>query len=103
VRIIVLFNLRPETSVSQYEDWALKTDLPIVNNLKSINRFSVHKAVKVLGSDKAPPYQYIEVVDVADEALFGEEVSTDTMKRVAAEFQKLADNPVFIKTADLGA
>jgi hypothetical protein len=102
MRIIVLFNLRPEIDVAAYEEWAVKTDIPIVNNLGSIKSFTVHKAESVLGSDVAPPYQYIEVVDVADEALFGSEVAGETMQRVAAEFQKLADNPTFIKTSQLG-
>ena len=83
MRIIVLFNLRPETSVADYEEWADKME-------------------SVLGSDAAPPYQYIEVVDVADETLFGTEVAGETMQRVAAEFQKLADNPTFITTSQLG-
>lgn len=103
MRIIVLFNLRPEVAVADYEEWAVKTDIPIVNDLRSVKSFTVHKMDSVLGSDTAPPYQYIEVVDVADEALFGTEVAAETMQRVAAEFQKLADNPIFIKTSQLGA
>ncbi len=102
MRIIVLFNLRPEIDVAAYEEWAVKTDIPIVNSLGSIKSFTVHKAESVFGSDAAPPYQYIEVVDVADETLFGTEVAGETMQRVAAEFQKLADNPTFIKTSQLG-
>ena len=103
MRIIVLFNLRPGVDVAAYEDWAIKTDIPIVNGLGSIKSFTVHKAESVLGSDAASPYQYFEVVDVADEALFGTEVAAETMQRVAAEFQTFADNPTFIKTTQLGA
>ena len=101
MRIIVLFNLRAGITIAEYEDWARKTDIPIVNKLASIRSFTVHKATSVLGSDAAPPYQYIEIVDVADETQFGIDVATDTMKRVAAEFQALADNPTFIATSDL--
>ncbi|MFK0334352.1 hypothetical protein ACIQUB_24895 [Rhizobium sp. NPDC090275] len=103
MRIIVLFNLRPDVTVDDYEDWARKTDIPIVNGLTSIKSFTVHKSVEVLGSDMAPPYQYIEVLDVANEVQFSADVSTDTMKAIAAEFQKLADNPIFIKTSSLEA
>lgn len=103
MRIIVLFNLRPEVAVADYEKWAIETDIPIVNDLRSIESFTVHKMEGVLGSDAKPPYQYIEVVDVGDEALFGTEVAGATMQRVAAEFQKLADNPIFIKTSQLAA
>ncbi len=103
MRIIVLFNLRDGVSAADYEAWARTTDIPIVNALPSIRSFTVHKATGVMGSDQPPPYQYIEVVDVADEARFGEDVATETMKRVAAEFQALADNPTFIATADIEA
>lgn len=102
MRIIVLFNLRAGVSVADYEDWARKTDIPIVNKLPSIKSFTVHKATAVMGSDKPSPYQYIEVVDVADEAQFGKDVATETMQRVAAEFQKLAE-PTFIMTTELRA
>ncbi|MET0747105.1 MAG: hypothetical protein ABWY49_02860 [Rhizobium sp.] len=101
MRIIVLFNLRPGVSVEDYEAWARTTDIPVVNKLSSIRSFTVHKATGVLGSDQPSPYQYIEVVDVADEAKFGEDVATETMKAIAAQFQALADNPTFIATSDI--
>ncbi|MEQ1950130.1 hypothetical protein [Mesorhizobium sp. CN2-181] len=103
MRIIVLFNLRPETDVAKYEAWARETDIPIVNRLGSIKSFTVHKATGLLGSDQKPPYQYIEVVDVADTDQFGKDISTATMKKVAAEFQALADNPTFVTTTEIGA
>lgn len=103
MRIIVLFNLREGVNAADYEAWAKTTDIPIVNALPSIKSFTVHKATGVMGSDQLSPYQYIEVVDVADAAKFGEDVATETMKQVAAEFQALADNPTFIATAPVGA
>lgn len=103
MRVIVLFNLRPGVSVSDYETWAKTTDIPVVNRLASIESFRVFQATGVMGSQEAPPYQYIEVVDIADEGQFGADISTDTMKRIAAEFQALADNPVFVTTTELRA
>ncbi|MBP2551452.1 hypothetical protein J2858_004394 [Neorhizobium galegae] len=103
MRVIVLFNLRPGVTVADYETWAKTTDLPVVNALPSIESFRVFQATGVMGSGEAPPYQYIEVVDIADEAQFGADVATDTMKRIAAEFQALADNPIFVTTTELKA
>ena len=97
-RIVVLFNLRDGVSAGDYEDWARSTDLPTVNALRSVDGFSVHRATALLGSDEAPPYRYVEIIDVADMDVFGEEVAGETMQRVAAEFQALADDPVFILT-----
>lgn len=103
MRIIVLFNLRQDVSVADYETWAKTRDIPIVNGLQSVESFTVHKATGILGSERPSPYQYIEVLDVADDDMFGREVSTETMKRIASEFQALADNPTFIATTAIEA
>ena len=101
-RIIVLFNLKPGVDCAAYEAWARSTDLPIVNALASVERFTVHAATGLLGSDAPPPYQYVEIIDVADMALFGEETTSATMARVAQEFQQWAD-PVFMLTEEIAA
>lgn len=101
MRIVVLFNLREGADEAAYKAWAKATDIPVVNGLKSIASFSVHQVTGVLGSDTKSPYQYIEVIDVADMDQFGQDVATDTMKRVSAEFQTFADNPIFLTTQDL--
>jgi hypothetical protein len=101
-RIIVLFNLKPGVDRAAYEAWARSTDLPIVNALGSVERFTVHATTSLLGSDAPPPYQFVEIIDVADMALFGEETASATMTRVAGEFQQWAD-PVFMLTEDIAA
>ena len=95
-KIVVLLNLKPGKSAVDYEKWALATDLPTVNALKSVGSFALFQATGVLGGGE-PPYQYIEIIDVADMDLFGSEVSTEAMGRIAAEFQSWAD-PIFIVT-----
>jgi len=101
--IIVLFNLKPGVSAADYEAWARSTDLPIVNRLPSIDRFQVFKSASVLGSDARPPYQYIETLVVNDMNQLGADIGTETMKRVAGEFQAFADNPTFIVTDEITA
>lgn len=95
-KIIVLFNLKDGVSNSQYEEWAKTTDLPIVNALPSVDRFDVLKSLSLLGSEEKPPYQYIEIIDIANEHQFSKDASTETMQTVASEFQTLADQPIFI-------
>ena len=95
-RIVVLFNLKDANSAAEYEAWAASTDLPTVRALESVDSFTVHRATGLLGTDAAPPYQYIEIMN--DMAVFGDEVSTETMRKVAGEFQSFADSPVFILT-----
>ncbi|GAB5504833.1 hypothetical protein, partial [Pyruvatibacter sp.] len=101
-RIIVLFNLKPGVSVSDYEAWATSKDLPTVNGLSSVDEFSVFKSTGLLGSDDTPPYAYIEILDVNDMDTFGGEVSTETMQAIAGEFQAMADDLSFILTDKLG-
>ncbi len=94
--IIVLFNLKEGVDVDAYESWANATDLPVVNGLGSIDEFEVFKTTGLLGSDTPAPYQYVERLVINDFDKFGADVGTDTMKKVAAEFQEFADSPMFI-------
>jgi hypothetical protein len=99
-RIVVLLNLRPGVDRAAYEAWARSVDLPTVNGLRSVHGFHVYEATGLLGSTDKPPYDYIEVLDVADMSLFGDEVATSTMQAIAAEFQRWAE-PLFITTRRL--
>jgi hypothetical protein len=101
-RIIVLVNLKPGKSAADYERWALTTDLPSVNALRSIDSFTLFQSTGLLGSDAKPPYDYIEIIDIADMDLFGQEASTEAMARVAAEFNEWS-TPVFILTRPVTA
>lgn len=100
-RIIVLVKLKPGKVPADYERWARTTDLPTVNALRSVDAFTLHRATGQLGSDAAPPCDYVEIIDIADMALFGEETATEAMGRIAREFQDWSD-PVFIVTAPVG-
>lgn len=99
-RIIAVFNLKPGVKVEDYEAWARGVDIPTVNGLRSVSGFQVLRATGVLGSDAAPPYAYFEIIDVADMALFGEEVASPLMQKVAAEFGGMVD-VTFVLTESL--
>ncbi len=94
--LIVLFNLKSGASPKAYETWARNTDIPNVRALGSIAGFDVFRTVSVRGSDKAPPYQYVELISIADMDRFGAEVATEAMKAVAGEFREFADAPMFV-------
>ncbi len=99
--IVVLFNLKADAAPDAYENWAKSTDIPLVNALGSVSSFSVLRTTGLLGSEDPAPYQYVELLDVADMDKLGEDVATDTMQRVAAEFQGFADNPQFMLTESI--
>lgn len=94
--LVVLFNLKAGASPDAYEAWARSTDIPTVRGLKSNAGFDVFKTLSVRGSDKTPPYQYVELISIADMDQFGVDVVTDTMRKVAGEFREFADGPMFI-------
>lgn len=101
-RIVALFNLKPGISAEDYENWAKTKDIPTVNGLKSVNAFEVFRSSGLLGSEARPPYAYIEIIDVNDMDVFGGEVSTEKMQKIAGEFQAMADDLSFILTDKLG-
>jgi hypothetical protein len=98
MRIVVLFNLKPGVDVAEYEAWAAGRDAPTVRALPSIAGFDVAAMTGLLMGEGKPPFQYVEVIDVADMDQFGRDVATEEMGRIAAEFQSFADNPVFVTT-----
>ena len=100
MRLIALFNLKSGVSVERYERWARATDIPTVKKLASIADFQVLRSTGLLGSDAAPPYQYVEIIDVADQDQFGRDVAGEAMQAIAAEFQTMAD-VVFLRTEPL--
>ena len=101
MRIIVLFNLKPGVSVEAYETWARGTDIPGVRALKSVSSYHVQRATGVLGSNAPAPYAYIEIIEISDMALFGEEAAGPVVQSLGADMRKYADDPVFILTEDL--
>lgn len=101
MRIICLFNLKPGVDPAAYERWAREADIPAVNALGSVERFTVHRATGLFGSDAPSPYQYVEVIDIATMDGFVGDVTTAAFQAAAAPFQQFADSPQFILTEDL--
>ena len=100
-KLIVLFNLKADADRTAYVNWAKTTDLPIVRELPSVDSFNVHAVSGLFGTDAPAPYEYVEIIDINSLEQFGADVSTETMGKVAGEFQGFADNPVFMLTSNL--
>lgn len=94
--LIVLFRLKPGADRAAYENWARQTDLPIVRNLSSVASFDLYRTRGLFGSGEPAPYEYVEVIRIADLDRFGGEVGSETMQKVAGEFRGFADNPLFM-------
>jgi hypothetical protein len=73
-----------------------------VRALTSVDDFQVYRTTGLFGSDAKPPYNYIEVIDIRGTDEFVTDVSSERVQEVAAEFQRHADNPLFITTEAIG-
>jgi hypothetical protein len=101
MRIIVLFNLKPGVTIASYEKWARETDIPGVQALKSVSGYHVQRATGILGTGDPSPYAYIEIIEISDMALFGEEAAGPVVQALAADMRNYADDPVFITSESL--
>ncbi len=102
MRIIVLFNLKPDADQAAYEAWAKERDIPGVRSLPSIDNFDIYRVTGLLGSQDQPPFAYAEVMDVADMQGFWKDVATDASTQVAKEFRDwLSAPPIFLMTEAL--
>jgi len=99
--IVVLFNLKPETVLEDYENWAKTVDIPNVRKLPGVSGFHVLSARGLLNGDPKVPYSHVELIEVNDMEAFRAAVGTPEMKAVAAQFQAYALSPVFIVTEPL--
>jgi hypothetical protein len=102
MRVVVLFNLKPDTEIAAYEDWARTRDIPGVRSLPSIDDFQVYRTTGLLGSSATAPYQYVEIIDIADMDGFFKDVSGAPSQAIAREFRDfLGSEPIFILTEPL--
>lgn len=94
--IVVLFNLKPGASVSDYEAWAKSKDIPTVKSLDSVADFRVLKMGNLLGSETASPYQYCELIEVKDMDAFFADLGSEAVQAGAKVFNEFVENPLFI-------
>jgi hypothetical protein len=97
MRLIVLLTLKPAADRDAYEAWVRNTDIPGVRRLASVAGYTVHRATGMLGSVDPAPYDYIEVLDVANPAGFEADVATPEVQALAAALSSFAD-ATFITT-----
>ncbi|QYE35992.1 REDY-like protein HapK [Polymorphobacter sp. PAMC 29334] len=102
MRVVVLFNLKPDTDVAAYEDWARTRDIPGVRALPSIDDFQIYRTTGLLGGSAPAPYQYVEIIDIADMEGFTTDVAGASSQAIAREFKAfLGAEPFFMLTEPL--
>ena len=103
MRIIVLFNLKPDVAAADYEDWARSRDVPAVRSLPSVDDFTILRTTGVLGGGGKAPFDYAEIIEVADMEGFGTDIASDGVQAVSAEFKQWSDDAVYMLTEEIGS
>ena len=102
MRIIVLLNLKADVTAAEYEEWARTRDIPGVRSMPSVDDFTVLRTTGLLGSSGEAPYDYVEIIEVADMEGFHTDTATEASRAIAEEIRQFADGaPVFILTEEV--
>ena len=99
--VIVLFNLKSGVSREEFETWARTSDIPLVRALPSMQAFDVLRASGLLIGEGESPYEYIEIMRIPDMEAFSKDLADPAVQAGAAQFQKYADNPLFILAGEI--
>lgn len=97
MRIVVLFNLKKGIDPADYEAWVRDADYPATRGLSSVEGFTTYRTKGTLGGGAAP-YAYVEVIDIVGLEPFMEDVATDAVQQLAAQFRAFAEDAHFVMT-----
>ena len=89
--MIVLVDLKEGVSPEDYERWVLESYAPAVRELPSVSDWRNYKVSGLLGSDVAPPHQYVVTLDVGDMEQLGRDISGEETQRLLSELHGFAE------------
>ena len=89
--MIVLANLKDGVDPEDYERWTLESYAPAVRDLTSVEDWRDYRVSGLLGSDAAPPYQYVVTLEVNDMEQLGRDMAGEEMQRLFSELHDLAE------------
>jgi hypothetical protein len=89
--MIVLANLKDGVDPEDYERWILESYAPAARDLPSVEDWRDYRVSGLLGSDDAPPYQYVVTLEVNDMEQLGRDMAGEEMQRLFSELHDLAD------------
>ncbi len=95
--LVVLLKLKPGADPAAYEQWAAETDAPTAKSLPSIAGWNLYAAQGLVGAEGAPPFDYIEVVQVSDTEQMAKDMAGEAIAQRIAELAEFAE-PVFVLT-----
>jgi hypothetical protein len=101
-QIIILYNLKPDVTPEQFEDWVRTVDQPNMRGLTRVSRFRTFRTDALLMGSGKPSFQYVEVFDITDlDGFTGVDMASDTVQMVMGAFMGLTENPEFIIASEV--
>jgi hypothetical protein len=101
-QIIISYNLKPEVTPSQFEEWVRTVDKPAIAGLSRVSRFQTFRSEALLMGEGKPSYGYIEIFDITDFAGFtGIDMPSAIVQSVMGAFMGLVDNPQFVIASEV--
>jgi hypothetical protein len=65
-RVFFMNTLKDGVDPAEYEAWVRRVDYPVARKQESIESYVVTRLEGMLNEDGAPPYHYLEVIEVTD-------------------------------------
>jgi hypothetical protein len=86
-RVIVFTKLNDGVDAAQYEKWVRTVDYPVARRQEPILSYEVYRAnQRLLADSSESPYDYVEVIDVADVEKYLEAAGSEDMQSMLAEW-----------------
>ena len=89
--LIVLVDLKAGVAPDEYERFIRERYLPVAGSLPSVTDWRGYRVGGLLGSDAAPPTQYVVVCELTDMEAFYRDVAGEEMQRLLAELHTYAE------------
>jgi len=89
--MVVLVNLKDGVRPEDYERWILESYAPAVRNLSSVEDWRDYRASGLLGSDAAPPYRYVVILEASDLEQLGRDMEGEEMQSLLSELHEVAE------------
>jgi hypothetical protein len=101
-QIIILYNLKPEVTSDQFEDWVRTVDQPNMRGLARVSRFRTFRTEALLMGEGRPSVQYVEVFDITDlEGFTGTDMPSEVVQMVMGSFMGLVQDPQFMIASEV--
>jgi hypothetical protein len=94
--LILRYQLKPEVSQAEFEEWVRTTDQPAMRSLRRVKAFDTYRVSGLLMGEGNPAQEYFELFEIDDLEGFGaEDMTGELVQSIMGAFMGMVDNPEF--------